>query len=766
MMIADITFERGFNVSRPALDAELVGTRARGSRNQLILGDGRNRPFAGTTDIGANKGSRIMTQLGNTWGGLKDINKLVSDAVTNSTSTVTSATASFTSALNDLLAIVVKADGSVSGSGTVTYVNSTTITLSSSLSWTSTGNTLYIVGGVGGTLASGSLWQDIGRSLWFIGAGSVHKEGTDFVNVRASSILQTLVFDSGSYSSANSGPYTAGLSQPSSPDVAPTSTLGITQNAVSFKIARIRTRTGARSIASITSVVIVPAGHKVRVTFPLAATGQDNWALFRTQEGFGGVGVHYRAPYNGSLDISETVVAASTVVVDGVTYNRSIEVDIADSDLIDDTAWIDDYPPPAGTHAARIENVMLLMGCYADATASPTSSNTGTAIAVSLPNFYESFKPRNLLYLPENIVTTLQRPSDSFVWVACRNSIHLVQYVGLRDGPACTISTPIPDVGIAYPHNWCQIAGRLVAYVAKGTLMFLDENGQFDESFANPIRDYIKGWTQENTIVSWKPETRQLWIMNGDTGLAYSLENRRWSDPCHLPDYLVTGNVLSCVTSQSELFVTVTEGTNNHARKWDTGGNLAPITTVSPVIARPQGSQSVLIQFPLEVAINTDRANEIVGVCLQRNMRRIYARDIVSTSPTNSFSSATAAFTTNDNNAKAIMFGKDIGGLNIHVISGKVTYVNSTTITLTDANGNPVNAQTSLTGVYMLIGVFAQTVSITRNGEQHLANLFPLVTDARSYQVAVGFWTSATEGQVLNVQIAGMPSGVPTPITV
>jgi len=70
----------------------------------------------------------------------------VMDAVTNSTTTVTSATAAFTADMNGLTAHV--SDATHEYQGTITYVNATTITLSGGgPTWTGTGNRLFIEGG-------------------------------------------------------------------------------------------------------------------------------------------------------------------------------------------------------------------------------------------------------------------------------------------------------------------------------------------------------------------------------------------------------------------------------------------------------------------------------------------------------------------------------------------------------------------------------------------------------------------------------------------
>src|SRR5689334_15094832 len=183
----------------PVLDERLADSFALGSRNQLVIGAGKSRPWGGMLSKGANTGARKMLQVGKTWGGIKDI---------------------------------------------------------------------------GGIQGSGSFFEDIGRSLWMIGAGQPSIEGVDLTGITLSTILQVSIAVNGVYSAGNT--FQAGLPQPSTPDVAVLDApgagyTGIIEGPVSFKIARLRLTTGARSIASLTSAVLVPEKKSVRVTFPLAS---------------------------------------------------------------------------------------------------------------------------------------------------------------------------------------------------------------------------------------------------------------------------------------------------------------------------------------------------------------------------------------------------------------------------------------------------------------------------------------------------------------
>lgn len=452
----------------PALNAGLENSLAEGSRNQIMQGDGFTVPWKGLAGQGDDTGSRLMRQILQTWGGLKD------------------------------------------------YISGSTL----------------IEG-------KGSIFSDVGQSIWFIGAGIPNLEGVPIApGISASTSLQTSIAVNGVYSAANT--FDAGLPQPSAPDIGIITTpgLGFTgeiDGPISCKIARLRLTTGARSVASPTSAVVSPVKKTVRVTFPLPASGQDYWAVFFTQSGFGGVGLHYRAPYLTSLDVSEAEVAAG--VIDGIP--RSLEFDFKDGDLVPEVAYIDDYPPPAGTHAVRLANVMCVLGAYGDSSAPVTASDPGTVAAISLPNFYESYKPSYVVYFPQQVIDVLARPTDEYAYVGHKDCITAMQFVNIQNGPAVAVSMVSPDIGITKPHNWCQVHGLLYLFQATGGPVRMMSDGSFDYSFAAPVRKYMRDWDPADTIVGSHPDSLSVVYMNGREALSWSLQAQKWSPPCFATDVCV-----------------------------------------------------------------------------------------------------------------------------------------------------------------------------------------------------------------------------------
>lgn len=619
---------------------------------------------------------------------------------------------------------------------------------------------------VGMTLiqGKGSIWEDIGKSRWLIGSGQASYEGADMTGITASTLLQVAIAINGVYSAGTT--YTAGLPQPSAPDVGIPLSIGLgytgeINGPISVKIARGRLTTGARSRASTTSAVVSPANQTVRVTYPLPSTGQDNWPTFFTQSGFGGVGLEYRVAYLGSLDIPESVVAAG--VVDGIA--RTLEFDYKDGDLIPELAYIDDYVPPAGTHAVRLQNVMCVLGCYGDSTAAVSSTNPGTCGAISLPNFYESYKPRHLNFFPEQIVDVMARPTDEYAYVGHNDCVTAMQYVGVRDGPATAVTMVWPDVGIKHPCNWTQVHGLLYVMSATGGPVRMRPNGSVDYDFAIPVSKYMNDWTQDETAVGWHPNSLSVVYFNKTlgVGLSFSLVGEGWSDPCYFSDASIAGGVLSCTNTVGRLIITVDNGSTHVAYAWNEGASSMPISTFTNW-TRTTRTASI---FELDIGLETDSATNPLIISVHRNARKKYVRDAGTTNASNVIGSATAKFDTGHTGDMVVIFGAGVGGAANYLI-GRMTYVSATSFTLSNpVTGAPLNAQASLTNCYMIMACQIFTYSLTRTSEQETGPLTdPFVDETISHCLGFSLITGATAGQIFAVSALGTISQTPTALTV
>lgn len=621
---------------------------------------------------------------------------------------------------------------------------------------------------IAGLHGSGSLFEDIGRSRWFIGAGQPGREGSDMTGITLSTILQVAIATAGVYDAAHT--FDAGLPQSSAPDVAITSSpgagyVGLVTGPVSFKIARLRLTTGGRSIASVMSAVLVPAAQSVRITFPLPSDGQTDWRVFSTQEGFGGIGLTYALRYGidaaAVLDIPESVVAAG--VVDGVA--RTLEFDFHTGDLIPELAYIDDYPPPAGTHAVRLENVMVVLGAIVDSSSAVSSTNTGTVGACSLPNFYESYKPNHRVYFAEQIIDNRARQTDSYAFIAHHNSITALQYIGLRDGPAVALTMILPDVGISKPHNWCQVGGLLYMRISNGGFVRMKPDGSIDYAWASDIYESVKDW-DDSTVVSPHFDTMSVVISNGSQAYSFSLLTEQWSPTCYFADAGVAGTVLSAISSRGEMILSVTTGGSTTAYSWDTGAASMQISSITPWERAKSRSARVKEVF---VDFETDSIAAPLMIAVFRNRRRPqFIRDAVLTNGSNVITSAASLFDANHSGDLFCAFGTGIGPGGVSYLRGKIVYGAANQITIVDPLTNaPINAAATASGVYAWLARDIEPFVFTQLREQHSAFLDRFTTiDAQSYALGFNLLTNATQGQISRAEVAGTLHGGRHAVTV
>jgi uncharacterized protein YheU (UPF0270 family) len=407
------------------------------------------------------------------------------------------------------------------------------------------------------TAGIGSIIGLIANALGFIGAGPLYITGVSRA-VSASTALQFLLWKSGSYTGAGTGPITAGIDPPSAPTIAEVAADASTINSgtTSARLHFVRSSTGGRSRASTPSATLVVSGHKVRLTvqgadLTYASTqGVDRLGIDLTQWGFGFSGPHY--------EYSEIAIS-SLAVVDGVA--NSVELEWSSADVaFKPLAPIDDYPPPASVFAVSMEDVIAVIGCYGDASGI-SATNPGTAIAVSLPVFIESFPPDNLLFLPESPVGVLSRAADGFSFIGCKNSVHALLYTG--GSPALSLRTIWPNTGVQAPHNMCLgDGGRLYAITAKRGLVRIGEKGEPETSWAEPVADIISGWTLTDAVLVWDNDHQCVVAAHHKTLLAFNVQTGKWSTELDGTG-AVTGNICAGVTQDGGAIFSANDGIAN-----------------------------------------------------------------------------------------------------------------------------------------------------------------------------------------------------------
>ena len=185
------------------------------------------------------------------------------------------------------------------------------------------------IGQVSDVTAYGNAFN-VYASLFYIGKGLVRLAGESLM-VTASATLSLLIKRAGGYTDPESGPWQAGLAQPSAPIIRaitpPAGFTGKVNGVVSAVIWRIRSTTGAVSIHSETSNIVAAANQSIAITLPLPdANGQDYWGIGVTRNAEGRVGAHFEL-----TEISESEV-------DGDTISRTDVVTTAASPTITSAA--------------------------------------------------------------------------------------------------------------------------------------------------------------------------------------------------------------------------------------------------------------------------------------------------------------------------------------------------------------------------------------------------------------------------------------------
>lgn len=478
-------------------------------------------------------------------------------------------------------------DAMAPGSKNVFITNNNSQQVYRGLTLTGTGGrTMFNVAGgyaslndVGATQGVGSVFNFINESLFAIGSGQVYYNGTALIdltptaaNVTATSTLQ-LAPKVGTYTYPEW--YTAGFTQPTTPAVRARAAVspftGLNTGTYSFKIAAVRTATGARSIASVTSAVVQLTSQTVHLTFPLpASNGQDRWAIFGTKAGFGGVGVHYLIKEINESDLS---------TVDSVA--RSYVLEYNDSDLLPVFEYIDDYPPQAAKFAGRLDNYVLTFGAYTN------------AIQASVRNFPESFNPNHIGFLPKAPTAILQDPQGTYIYASTESSVHAVSVVPGVNNPLM-VQTLWSDVGVANPHNWCTVNGVLFAFTAKTGAVTMGSAGSPDIQFAQPVAKAMREWVVANVVVHRIPHLNAVAYSYLDKTYIFNLQTFKWSTPATHSDFFA-GNVVSSVVYNRIPYITLLNGTTFSLYQFDAGSTSTSFVIRTPDIEpRPQGRINIL----------------------------------------------------------------------------------------------------------------------------------------------------------------------------
>lgn len=430
--------------------------------------------------------------------------------------------------------------------------------------------------GSGSTSGVGSIVNLIARAFAFIGATSnLVINGTSRA-VNASTALQILLYRSGSWSGASTGPFTAGLSQMSAPTVAVTPNAStVNSGTMSVVTWFVRSATGGRGRKSSPSAVLVVDGVTVRVTISggdlTTATnnGYDRLGIGVSKWGFGASGPHY--------EYTEIAISSLTTV-DGVA--NSYELQYASAELEGKPlAPLDDFPPPAAVFACALEDVVAVIGCYGDAASGVSATSPGTAIAVSLPVFIESFPPDNLLFLPGAPVGVLPTPSGGFCFVAGLNFMCALTYTG--GSPALSLQTLWATTGIAnQAAMFLGEGGRLYAFTSGKSIVRIGADGQPESSFSADVADYVRGWDAAKVVGGWDDGYKFDVFCHVRTVLCFNSQLERWCAPLDLTGLLnSTEEICAAVTVGGTLYLSTrdTASTGTAMKLWTLHGGTGSV---------------------------------------------------------------------------------------------------------------------------------------------------------------------------------------------
>lgn len=691
----------------------------------------------------------------------------------------------------------------------------------------------------GATPGKGSLFSTIADMLVYIGQGQVRVEGTSISGALASNILRLLLKWNGSYTDANSGPYAAGLPEPSAVVV------GILSDerygapnlsgTVSVKYARFRKTTGGRSRASATSLVLVLTNKAIYAVVPAAVSGQTHHIFFGTSTKLGGIGLHYRIaranPFTNDeyteSDVERTVTITSITSTDklnatagtfsagdigklvegvsGLTFaagttvaevistsqirlsaaissgtagtvkliayagnvRRGVPLNWTPADLVEETAWIYDFPPPTGSHAFQLENRMFV-AAYADSRAraresasasddSASASSPGTALCPSIPNNFESYDPRFPVFMPEAVVDILSDGMDGYKFIGGKNGIYACMYLNTTDSVPATLSVLLRGQGIANANNWCARDRAIYLYAGKGQLVRIVEGGVVDKTFGNKVKHLMAGIDQADMVVFAHPRGSGVVYASGTIAWVFDEATERWSTDLGLIDVTATGVIMSAIATQSRAIVTMNNSGTRTAYYFDEGTS-SFVAGVGHYQDTPAPERTKAIQRLIAKGV-VDRIDRTAYVGIHANTLKTYVTDGAIPSASNLFTSAGSAFTSELLGSYILIRGAGAAGgflfgRIIQVVSGTQLTIGLPVADMTAATA--LNASTTVTAAYCLIahrifpvkplrvGTFE-----TQSGEMYLPGL-------SSYAVSMLIETSGGNAQPLKMGLGGM----------
>lgn len=325
--------------------------------------------------------------------------------------------------------------------------------------------------------------------------------------------------------------------------------INFTSAAVAICLTRIRTTkfleggsdqsTLAESNGSEPSNIIAVTNKKVRLKFPAAGIGldmHDAWGIYTTFLN------------NGSLG---PFLFLRTIMEQDISPDRMMDLEWMDSEISPvDPLPTSNNPPPLGEFVCNIGNVTIVLNTRAG------MGDFGAYYAASKPGFFEHYSAfgEGQFSPPTKIKGFTARPSDGELVAWGEDAILAAQLTGNPTAPVL-FRAILPDKGVASPMGACFADNELYCYNKANGPFMLDGIGNPDESFAVPVRDFIRDMDPpidpSKVAVGHDPMSDGIvYCLGGDLALIYHRSLSRimgmpiWSVP-----YELNGNLGAAVTS-------------------------------------------------------------------------------------------------------------------------------------------------------------------------------------------------------------------------
>lgn len=438
-------------------------------------------------------------------------------------------------------------------------------------------------------------------------------------------------------------------------------------------------------------------------------------------------------------------------------FDRGVLLNWRESDLADETAWIEDYPPPPASHCFPLDKVIGLI-TDSDSLNSASGENRGTVAHFSMRNLPESFSPLHRLFIPEKVVALIWRATDAYVFVGCENWIGAFMFIdALTEAPA-TLTTILADEGILSPNNWCIRQDGLYLITAKGSLVRIIQGGAVDIVFGDKVRRIISGWTErEKIVVASYPDGVSVSVSYKNQTLLFNTQTGNWSALIYLADFAPNIEVLSGLAVGGRLLLTgIDKNDPDGARTlYDFDKGDGSVISAIPHYQQPASKHTKNID-QLTLEYHADRTDKPVYLSLHINDQATYCDDAEMTSGSNIFVSNKLNFTAKDKGKYVLVVGAGntiLRGRIIQVTSAHSVRLGTCTRRINSSVA--LNASNSVTNGYAVIAHRIYEFTPEQKGENRPRPIGIGINGVRSFAVGVTMETAGEDAMPLNTIVGG-----------